>query len=90
MAELFLYEVPHRNYTTTVKLSEADAEQFYGDEAKKVRPAAPGVVPPAPTQPWAATMDETGTVVEDEEDDDVSEKKAPASRNKARSAANKG
>lgn len=79
MAELFLYEVPHRNYTTIMKLSADDAEQLYGDEAKQIRPAAPAVVPPTPTQPWAVDPDAP----------DAGEKKAPPTRNKARSAGSK-
>lgn len=85
MADLFLYEVPHRNSTTIMKLSADDAEQIYGDEARKIRPAAPAVVPPTPTQPWAVDPDapEAGG------DGGDGEKKAPPTRNKARSASSK-
>jgi hypothetical protein len=89
VAELYLYEVPHRNFTTTVKLSEEDAEMIYGDEARKIRPCAPGVVPPTPTQPWAETpADEADEA--DEDADEPAEKKAPATRNKSRSSSAKG
>ena len=88
MAELFLYEVPHRNYTTIMKLSADDAEQLYGDEAKQIRPAAPAVVPPTPTQPWAVDPD---APAEGEADggSETGAKKASPTRNKASSASSK-
>lgn len=88
MAELYLYEVPHRNFITTVKLSEEDAEMIYGDAARKIRPCDPGVVPPTPTQPWAETPADEDA--DDAEQAEPAEKKAPAARNKSRSSSAKG
>ncbi len=82
MAELNLYEVPHRNGTMLVKLSEDEAESVYGDLAKKIRPVAVTQPQPVATPPWA--VDPDAPAVEDE-----AEKKAPAARNKTRSAGSK-
>lgn len=79
MAELFVYEIPHRNFTTTVKLSEEDAEALYGDAAKKL-----GAAKPAEAQPvWGPDLSD------DDGDEPVEEKKAPPARNKARSSTSK-
>jgi hypothetical protein len=82
VAELALYEVQHRNFTTTVKLSEEEAEE-YGDRAKRIGDVKPAERQPI-TQPSYATTD---SEVESEATPPQSEsKKAPARRNKARSA----
>lgn len=82
MAELNLYEVPHRNGTMLVKLSEDEADSVYGDLAKKIRPIAPATPQPVTTPPWAEDVDS--------DEDEPGEKKAPAPRNKTRSATSKG
>lgn len=85
MAELHLYEVPHRNYTATLKLTAEDAEMIYGDRAKKVGDVEPAEPQPVQRPPWAVDADETGAVVEDAENDaEVPEKRAAPARNKAR------
>lgn len=83
MAELNLYEVPHRNGSMLVKLSEEEAELVYGDLAKKVRPCQPATVQEVPTPPWAADPEDAAG------DEEAGEKKSPAPANKARSARNK-
>jgi len=80
VADLFLYEVPHRGYTATLKLTEEDAEMMYGAAARKIRPCRPGVVPPPQTQPWGQQDAEAPVEAPEPE-----EKKAPAPRNKSRS-----
>lgn len=80
MADLSLYEVEHRNFTTTMKLSEEDAAA-YGDRAKKVGDVAQAEPQPVTRPSWAADADENGAVVED---DDAGEKRAAPARNKAR------
>lgn len=82
MAELALYEVQHRNFTTTLKLSEEEAES-YGDRAKKVGDVKPAERQPITQPPWATTDSEK----EGEATPPQAEsKKAPARRNKARAA----
>lgn len=81
MAELHLYEIPHRSGVATVKLSDADAEALYGDTAKKVGPAYQGE--PQPVHQPDFSVEGEGP------EDEPAEKKAPPARNKARSAANK-
>lgn len=82
MADLDMYDVTVRGLTTQMKLSADDAAGF-GDAAKKVGKVKPAEAQPAPTQPWAAEVDESGAVVESG-DEPVAEKKAPPARNKAR------
>lgn len=74
MADLHLYEVPHRNHTATLRLSEEDAKALYGDKAKKV-----GSV--------AETKPEPVAVPSHAVDPESDEKAAAAPRNKSRSAA---
>jgi len=77
VAELFLYEVPHRGHTATVKLSEDEAKSVYGDDAKKLGAAKQGEVQPVTQPPYAVDVDSGDHLV-------TSEKKAPPARNKAR------
>lgn len=76
MAELALYEVTHRNFTTTMQLSEEDAEALGATRVGDVKPGEPQPV----TRPSHA-VDESA-----QESTPAEEKKAPASRNKARSS----
>jgi hypothetical protein len=85
MAELHLYEVPHRNHIATLKLTAEDAEMIYGDRAKKVGDVEPAEPQPVQRPPWAVEVDETGAPVENDENaDEVPEKRAAPARNKAR------
>ncbi len=85
MAELHLYEVPHRNYTATLKLTAEDAESIYGDAAKKVGEVKPAEPQPVARPPWSVEVDDLGAPVEsDDKDDDAGEKRAAPARNKAR------
>lgn len=85
MAELHLYEVPHRNYTAILKLTAEDAESIYGDAAKKVGEVKPAEPQPVQRPPWAVEVDDLGAPVEgDDKDDDAGEKRAAPARNKAR------
>ncbi len=84
MAELHLYEVPHRNHIATLKLTAEDAEMIYGDRAKKVGEVEQAEPQPVQRPPWAVDADDTGAVVENVEDDDAGEKRAAPARNKAR------
>ena len=77
MAELNLYEVPHRNHTAVLKLSDADAESLYGDKATKVGTAKPAEPQPVIRPSHAVDPDDEG------------EKAAAPRQNKARTAANK-
>ena len=83
MAELHEYEVPRRHSTMRVKMSEEDAELIYGDAAKRVGDAQQGVRPETRRPPWQERVPAEG-----ESDPKTGEdvKKAPARRNKARSA----
>lgn len=83
MAELSLYDVPHRNSTMRVKLSAEDAELIYGDQAKKI-----GEVDPAQAQPVSRPPYEQRVPAAGESDPSTGDevKKAPVRRNKARSA----
>lgn len=81
MAELSLYEVPHRNGTMRVKLSAEEAESVYGDRAKKVGDVEQAQPQPVSSQPWAEPVPEAG-----ESEVKADQKKAPARRNKAASA----
>lgn len=81
VAELSLYEVPHRNGTITVKLSAEDAESLYGDTAKKIGDVQQAEAQPVATQPWAESVPEPG-----ESEVKTEAKKAPARRNKAADA----
>jgi hypothetical protein len=78
VADLSLYEVEHRNFTTTMKLSVEDAEALGAKKVGEVQEAEPQPV----TRPsWAVDADETGAVAEG---DEVPEKRAAPARNKAR------
>jgi hypothetical protein len=83
VAELHEYEVPARSGTRTVKMSEEDAELIYGDRAKRLGDAKQGVRPETRRPPWQEPVPAEG-----ESDPATGEdvKKAPARRNKARSA----
>lgn len=81
MADLSLYEVEHRNFTTTMKLSAEDAEAL---GAKKVGAVAQAEPQPVTRPSWAVDADETGALVENDDKDDAGEKRAAPARNKAR------
>ncbi|HEY9413602.1 MAG TPA: hypothetical protein VIQ30_02480 [Pseudonocardia sp.] len=82
MADLSLYEVEHRNFTTTMKLSAEDAEALGAKKVGAVEAAEPQ---PVQRPPWAVEVDETGAPVENDENaDEVPEKRAAPARNKAR------
>lgn len=85
MAELHLYEVPHRNHVATLKLTEEDAEAIYGGKAKKVGDVKPASPQPVQRPPWSVEVDELGAPVDDpaELDETPAKHSAPA-RNKAR------
>lgn len=96
MAELFVYEVPLRNGVTTMKLSEAEAEEQYGDAAKKLGSASQGEVQPVSRPPHATNASDVVERPELSEDEaepaehlitSRTAKKAPAPQNKARHAA---
>jgi hypothetical protein len=82
VADLALYDVQHRNFTTQLKLSEEEAES-YGDRAKKVGSVKPAVRQPITQPPYATTDSETESEATPAQADS---KQAPARRNKARSA----
>lgn len=79
MADLSLYEVTHRNFTTTMKLSEEDAESLGATKVGDVETAQPQ---PVTRPPYAVDEDADEKLV-------TSEKRAPAARNKARSGDDK-
>ena len=83
MAELHEYEVPRRNSTMRVKMSQEDAELIYGDQAKRVGEAKQGEVQDVRRPPWTEPVPAEG-----ESDPATAEKKAPARRNKAAVAPN--
>lgn len=89
MADLYLYEVPHRGHKTVVKLSEEEAKALYGDNAKKVGPARKAEAQPVARPPW-----DSGEVRDPADDSSTEagvagEKRAAAPKNKARGAENK-
>ena len=86
MAELHEYEVPRRNSTMRVKMSQEDAELIYGDQAKKVGDAKQGEVQDVRRPPWTEPVPAEGE--SDPATAEQNEKKAPARRNKAASASN--
>jgi hypothetical protein len=79
VADLALYEVPHRDHTMTVKLSAEDAEALYGDQAKKIGEVKKAEPQPVSKPPYAAPVPEPGESLV------TSEKKSPPPRNKTRS-----
>lgn len=85
MAELHEYEVPRRNSTMRVKMSEADAELLYGDRAKRVGDAQQGEVQAVRRPPYAEPVPAAGES-DPATSDAVAEKQAAPRRNKARSA----
>lgn len=78
MAELHEYEIPHRDHTTTMQLSEEDAALYPG--AKRLGKVAPGEPQPVTRPPYATDDSE-----HDPADRPVTAaKKAPTPPNKAR------
>jgi hypothetical protein len=84
VAELHEYEVPRRNSTMRVKMSQEDAELIYGDQAKRVGDARQGEVQDVRRPPWTEPVPAEGE--SDPKTGERDEKKAPARRNKAASA----
>lgn len=90
MAELALYDVTVRGYQTQMQLTAEDAAELGATKVGTVQAAVPQ---PAPTQPWSPAVDDSGAVIQTDQDADASAetsaKKAPAPRNKARTAPTK-
>jgi len=90
VAELFEYEVPRRNSTMRVKLSEEDAELLYGDQAKRVGDVKQGEVQDVRRPPWTEPVPAEGEsdpkTGENLVTSGSAEKKAPVRRNKAAGA----
>jgi len=94
VADLGIYEVPHRNHTATVKLSAEEAKELYGDAAKKVGDVKKAEPQPVTRPPW-----DSGDVKDPADDEKLvssrhargeDAKKAPSPHNKSRAADNKG
>jgi hypothetical protein len=81
MAELDLYEVPHRNRTAVFKLTADEAESVYGDQAKKVGSVKPAEPQPVTRPSWAVDEDQDEAKPAS---GDAGEKQAAPARNKAR------
>lgn len=86
--EKALYEVPHRNSTMTVKLTAEEAEQLYGDAAKRVGDAKTAEPQPVGTPPYAEPVPAPGeSSVSSEDGGDAAAARETAP--KRRTAANK-
>lgn len=83
------YEIPVRGHTTTVKLTPDEANELYGDQAKRVGSVKRAEPQPVGEPPYAQEVPPAGESTVPTDDGDRAAKRRAPTANKARGADDK-